>query len=125
MENNEQFNDPTMMDSSVGSSYEGTPNGTEKAFAVLAYFGLLWLIGLLKAPENESPYVKNHVNNGIVLTIVGVASGIIAAIPVIGWIVSGVVGVASLVFAIIGIVKACQNTTYILPLIGDKFVLVK
>lgn len=113
------------MDSSVNSSFEGTPNGTEKAFAVLAYFGLLWLIGLLKAPENQSPYVKNHVNNGIVLTIVGVASGVIAAIPVIGWIVSAVVGVASLVFAIIGIVKACQNTTYILPLIGDKFVLVK
>ena len=44
MENNEQFNDPTMMDSSVDSSFEGTPNGTEKAFAVLAYFGLLWLI---------------------------------------------------------------------------------
>ena len=101
------------------------PAGNAKLFAILSYFCPLWLLGLLIEPEKNDPYVKNHVNNGIILTIVGVASGVIAAIPVVGWIISSVVGIASLVFAIIGIVKACQNTTYILPLIGDKFVLIK
>ena len=124
MENNEQFNDPTMTTPEAEGVY-GAPTGSEKAFAILAYFGILWLIGLLKAPEKDVPYVKNHVNNGIILCIVGVASGVVAAIPVVGWIVSMVVGVASLVFAIIGIVKACQNTTYTLPVIGEKFVLIK
>lgn len=123
MENNEQYNDPTMMDPAAG--YTGEPTGSEKAFAVLAYFGLLWLIGLLKAPEKDTAYVKNHVNNGIILTIIGFASGVIAAIPVIGWIVAGVVGLATFVFAIIGIVKACQNQTYLFPVIGEKFILIK
>lgn len=123
MENNEQYNDPTMMDPAAG--YTGEPTGSEKAFAVLAYFGLLWLIGLLKAPEKDTAYVKNHVNNGIILTIIGFASGVIAAIPVVGWIVAGVVGLATFVFAIIGIVKACQNQTYLFPVIGEKFILIK
>ena len=123
MDNNEQYNDPTMMDPAAG--YTGEPTGSEKAFAVLAYFGLLWLIGLLKAPEKDTAYVKNHVNNGIILTIIGVASGVVAAIPVIGWIVAAIVGVATFVFAIIGIVKACQNQTYLFPVIGEKFILIK
>ena len=123
MENNEQYNDPTIMDPASGVA--GEPTGSEKAFAILAYFGFLWLIGLLKEPEKDTAYVKNHVNNGIILTIVGFASGVICAIPVVGWIVAGVVGIASLVFAIIGIVKACQNQTYLFPVIGEKIVLIK
>lgn len=123
MENNEQYNDPTMMDPTAGVS--GEPTGSEKAFAILAYFGLLFLVGLLKAPENQNPYVKNHVNNGVLLTIAGFASGLIAAIPVVGWIVAGVASVALTVFAIIGIVKACQNQTYLLPIVGEKIVLIK
>ena len=123
MENNEQYNDPTM--SAESEAVYSAPTGSEKAFAILSYFGILWLIGLLKAPEKDVPYVKNHVNNGIVLCIVNVAAAVLNAIPVVGTIVYAVVGLAAFVFAIIGIVKACQNTTYTLPLIGDKFVIVK
>ncbi|MBP5260940.1 MAG: DUF4870 domain-containing protein [Clostridiales bacterium] len=124
MENNEQFNDPTM-NAAESEAVFGAPTGSEKAFAILSYIGILWLIGLLKAPEKDVPYVKNHVNNGIVLTIVGVAGSILNVIPVIGNIASAVIGLACLVFAIMGIVKACQNTTFTIPLIGDKFVIIK
>ncbi len=124
MENNEQFNDPTMNAAESEAVY-GAPTGSEKAFAILSYFGILWLIGLLKEPEKDVPYVKNHVNNGIILCIVNIAAAVLNVIPVVGTIVYGVVGLAAFVFAIIGIVKACQNTTYTLPLIGDKFVIIK
>jgi len=124
MENNEQFNDPTMNAAESEAVY-GAPTGSEKAFAILSYIGILWLIGLLKEPEKDVPYVKNHVNNGIILCIVNVAAAVLNIIPVVGTIVYGVVGLAAFVFAIIGIVKACQNTTYTIPLIGDKFVIIK
>ena len=124
MENNAQFNDPTMTTSA--ETFEPTSN--EKAFAILAYFGILWLIGLIKDPEKDSPYVKNHVNNGIILCIAGVASSVICGLLsfiVIGAILAPIIGIALTVFAIIGIVKAAQNQTYKLPIVGDKFTLIK
>lgn len=94
------------------------PSGNAKLFAILSYICPLWLLGLLIEPEKNDPYVKNHVNNGIVLSICGVICGII---PVLGWIAS----IAVLVFAIMGIVAAAQDNTFVIPLIGDKFIIVK
>ena len=87
------------------------PSGNGKLYAILSYICPLWLIGLLAEPEKNDPYVKNHVNNGIVCGI----------IPVIGWIAS----IAVLVFAIMGIVAAAQDQQFTIPLIGDKFIIVK
>ena len=42
-----------------------------KLFSILAYISLLWLLGLLISPEKTSPFVRSHVNNGIVLCITG------------------------------------------------------
>lgn len=94
------------------------PVGNDKLYSILAYIGILWLIGLLAAPEKDHAFTKNHVNNGIILCIAGIICGII---PVIGWLCSIVV----LVFAIMGIVAAAQDKTYTIPLIGDKFQIVK
>ena len=79
------------------------PSGNGKLYAILSYICPLWLIGLLAEPEKNDPYVKNHVNNGI------------------GWIAS----IAVLVFAIMGIVAAAQDQQFTIPLIGDKFIIVK
>lgn len=94
------------------------PTGNAKIYAILAYFGILCLIGLLAEPEKNDPYVKNHVNNGLILWI---ASTICAFIPFIGW----AVDVALIVFMIMGIVAAAQNNYYTIPLIGDKFQIIK
>ena len=94
------------------------PAGNGKLYAILAYIGIFWLIGLLAEPEKNDPYVKNHVNNGLILFIAGL---ICLIIPVVGWLCS----IAVLVFAIMGIVYAAQNRLFTIPLIGDKFSLVK
>ena len=85
-----------------------------KTFSILAYIGLLWLLGLLISPEKTSPFVRNHVNNGIVLSIFCGAATCICWIPILGWIVEGVVGV----FAIMGIVAAAKTQYFTIPLIG-------
>lgn len=89
-----------------------------KLFSILAYVSPLWLLGLLIAPEKTSPFVRNHVNNGIVLTIVG---AILCCIPFLGWAADIVV----CVFAILGIVAAAKNNYYTIPLIGEKFKILK
>lgn len=93
-----------------------------KLYNILAYLGILWIVGLIAAP-NETD-VRFHVNQGIILTIAGVIVSIIALIPIIGWIVGFVGGIALLVFAILGIVNAAKGEQKELPLIG-KFKILK
>ncbi|MBQ1292983.1 MAG: hypothetical protein IIY21_03010, partial [Clostridiales bacterium] len=50
-----------------------------KLFSILSYVGILWLLGLLISPEKTSPFVRSHVNNGIIISIM-------ECIPFVGWV---------------------------------------
>lgn len=89
-----------------------------KLFSILAYISVLWLLGLLITPEKTSPFVKNHVNNGIVLCITG---AILACIPFIGWIAE----IAVIIFMVMGIIAAAKTQYYTLPLFLGNFKIVK
>ncbi|MCR5383227.1 MAG: hypothetical protein K6E72_01110 [Saccharofermentans sp.] len=89
-----------------------------KLFAILSYVGLLWLLGLLISPEKTSPFVRNHVNNGIVLCI---CEAILACIPFVGWVAE----IAIVIFAIMGIIAAAKTQYYTLPIFLGKFKIVK
>ena len=92
-------------------------NPNAKLFSVLAYLGILWLVGLLAAGDDA--YVKYHVNQGLVLFLVGVAVSIVSAIPVLGLIVGIVGGIFTFVCMILGIINAVQDQAKPLPLIGQ------
>ena len=87
-----------------------------KLYNILAYVGILFLVGLIAAP-NE-PDVKFHVNQGLVLCLLEIALGIIAVIPVIGWVVGFAGSIFCLVLAIMGIINASKSEQKELPLIG-------
>lgn len=96
------------------------------AYSVLSYFAILWLLGLLIPPENASPIVKNHVNNGILLFGGEIIAGILYMIPYVGRYALGpLLSLVIFVFAILGIVKAIKCEKYTLPIIGDKVTLIK
>lgn len=102
--------------------------GNAVLYSVLAYFGILFLVGLLAAPEKDTAFVKNHVNNGIVLFGAGVILSILAGVSAVIWILIPIVSIVSiglLVLSIMGIVKAVQKQTFTMPLIGDKITVVK
>ena len=119
MENNEFEQNQTVIEANE------TPEGNDKLFAILGYFAVLWLIGLLVAPEKDHAFVKNHVNNGILLTICGVVANIIIVIPVLGWILGGLLDVVILVFWVMALIAAIKGEKHTLPIIGDKIVLIK
>ena len=50
-----------------------------KTYCILAYIGILWLIGLCSQEKND-PKVKFHVGQGIILSIVSVGLGIVLSI---------------------------------------------
>ena len=98
-------------------------SSNEKEFNVLAYIGLLFLVGLLA--DGQNPKVRFHVNQGIVLFlsefVLGFVCGIISVIPVVGLIgtlLTAVVSFVGLVFMIMGIIHAANDQEVPLPVIG-------
>jgi uncharacterized membrane protein len=99
----------------------------DKTMALLAY--LLFFIPLLTGAHKTSDFVKYHTNQGTVLFIAMAVYGIsysilttiLRLIPLIGRLLSALLGLGSLVgviFCIIGILNAVNNRKKPLPLIG-------
>ena len=87
-----------------------------KGMAWLSYLGILWLVPLLAMKENA--FAKFHVKQGIMLTIYGLAVGIVGgAIPFLGWFIVAPVGsIIVLVLAIMGIINSLGGKLWVCPL---------
>jgi len=125
------------------NNFMNTPNSTgefdgadieaNKILALLSYLGILVLVPIFAAPQSK--FARFHANQGVVLIIVelilgfaaGLLTGILFFIPVIGWIIGGllstVVGIASLAFTVIGIINAVNGQAKELPIIGKYRIL--
>lgn len=95
-----------------------------KVMGILAYLSWLVLVPLFGA--KESKFARFHVNQGIVLAIAEILAvvvcGILAGIPLIGWIFSiieSLICLICLIFAVIGIVNAANGRTKELPIVGQ------
>jgi len=121
------------------------PSNDEKAFSILSYIGILWLVGLLADRENQN--VIFHVNQGIILSIFefaltfslaiakamieGVFGFVFGGIKVLSWTGTAIGGLLSFTgwclivsYMIIGVVHAAQGKREPLPLIGGLFTVV-
>lgn len=90
---------------------------SNKVMAILAYFGILFLIPLLAA--KESPYARYHTNQGLVLFLFTIVCGILGMIPKFGWIISSIGYLIGFVFFIIGVINAAGGKMKPLPMIGN------
>jgi len=88
-----------------------------KVYGILAYIGILFLVPLLAAPKSK--FAKFHANQGCVLFIGEVALGVVAMIPILGWLIWFFGSIAALVLAVMGIVGAANGKMEKLPIIGD------
>jgi uncharacterized membrane protein len=107
-----------------------TPDATDvannKIFAILSYFGILFVIPLFAA--KESPFARFHANQGLILFLAEIALYIIYFIllfivPIVGLIFS-ILFLGITVLAVIGIINAAKGELKELPLIG-QFKLIK
>ncbi len=115
------------------AEFDAQDINSNKAMAILAYFGPLVLIPIFAA--KGSKFARYHSNQGLVLLIAAIAYGIVynilsAIILAISWrlyfVVSiiGLVSIVITVLAIIGIINAATGKAKELPLIG-KFKILK
>ena len=102
------------------SEYDTQDIEKNKVMALLAY--IIFLIPLLAA--KDSKFARFHTNQGLVLFIGGILSSVIAAIPIIGWIIAPIAGLVITVLAVIGIINALNGKAKELPIIG-KFKILK
>lgn len=96
---------------------------TKKTTDIVAYITPIgWIVAFFAGTKEES---KFHLNQALVIwifdIIVGVVNGVLGWIPVIGWIISivlGIVGIAIFVFWLMGLIYACQGQEKEVPILG-------
>lgn len=97
-----------------------------RAFAIIAYLWILFVVGLIAAPNSR--FAKYHANQGLVLFLAGMIFGVscivLAFIPILGHLTIAAGWCAWMVFTILGIVNAASGLCKPLPLIGH-FQLIK
>ena len=92
--------------------YDPRDIADNKLMGILCYLSILWLIPYLTT--KDSPFVRFHLNQGLLVLIIGIVGAVLQCLPVVGWVVS----VAAFALAIIGIVNVVNGKVQELPLIG-------
>ena len=113
------------------NNYTANDIQTGKGMSVLSYLGLLWLIPFFVNTRRNNPYVRFHMNQGLILLIISliiqVIGAVVCAVLDFFWLgfISSIVGVAVdfvqfiiFAFEILGIVNVLKNTAKELPFIG-------
>ena len=97
------------------------PNGQNNASldtptaAVVAYLTVIGFIVAAIMGDRNDPFLKTHLNNALLLTIAGLICAGICAIPILGWIVGGLIGVVIFIYWLIGITSAAIGVNRSLP----------
>lgn len=103
------------------SSYSAEDIGKSKTMAGLSYF--IFFLPLLACPDSK--YAKFHANQSLLLLITSIAGNVILGIiPVIGWMLLPVFGVAMLILVVMGLINGFGGKAKELPIIG-KFTILK
>ncbi len=91
-------------------------SGGINAIAILSYIGILVLVPLLAAKEDE--FAQFHAKQGLTLLITAVIGMFVGVVPIIGWMLAPFISLACLILAIIGIVNVLGKKKKELPIIG-------
>lgn len=110
------------MDNNNNATNKGKSSlGMEENIAALLSYVLGFITGIIFfVLEKESKFVKFHAMQSIMFSVgLMILSYILRFIPIIGWILSLLIGPLSLVLWIILLIKAYKYEYFKLPVIGD------
>ena len=92
-----------------------------KLYALSSYFGPFVILSFLKSKESD--FTKFHCNQGILLCMMYVLSGIIFLLPNIGMPLGFAMSFTSLSFSVMGMSNVFKKTKKELPIIGKYKIL--
>jgi len=85
--------------------------------SIVAYITWIGLIIALVAGDKEG--AKFHMNQSLVIWLVGTVCGMLAAVPLVGTLISVVGGIFCFVCWFIGLIGAIQGTEKPVPVLGQ------
>ena len=94
----------------------------KKITSVVAY--LTWIGLIIAFVAGDKDGAKFHLNQALVIWLAGIILGLVAVIPILGWIVGLVGSIFLFVCWIMGLVYAIQEQEKEVPILG-KFKLLK
>ncbi len=98
-----------------------TSTGLQENTAGLLCYLLGWITGIIfLVLEKDNKFVRFHaVQSIVVFGAYTVLSIIFGWIPIVGWILNTIIGIAAFILWVILMVKAYQGSMYKLPVSGD------
>jgi len=94
-------------------------NSNSKAASVAAYITWVGFLIALIVRDPADRFTAHHMNQALVLNVIGIAAGALNIIPIIGNIAGLVIGVGVFVLDIMGIARAASGSMEPLPFIGE------
>ena len=122
MEEQTKINEQVSSEQEPQEQKPSSKDNDKNIIAVLSYLGILVIIPLLVAKDDE--FVKYHIKQGLVLLIAFIAISFVAWIPILGWIFGFFAWIICFVLVIMGIINVLGGKKKQLPIIGkyaDKF----
>ena len=93
-----------------------------KAKAIVAHITIIgWIIALVLNSSEKDEYASYYIRQNLGIMLTGLALSFINVIPILGWIISFVGGIALFVFWIMSLVWSIQGETKPVPWIGGYF----
>ena len=90
-----------------------------KAASIAAYITWVGFLIALIVRDPADRFTAHHMNQALVLNVIGIAAGALNIIPIIGNIAGLVIGVGVFVLDIMGIARAASGSMEPLPFIGE------
>ena len=94
-------------------------NSNSKAASIAAYITWVGFLIALIVRDPADRFTAHHMNQALVLNVIGIAAGALNIIPIIGNIAGLVIGVGVFVMDIMGIARAASGSMEPLPFIGE------
>ncbi len=94
-------------------------NINKNIIAAVAYFTWIGFLAAYMMGDKTDPFMRHHLNQALVIDLIGLIAGVFAVIPLLGAVIAGVVNIAGFVLDIMGAVSAYQGSRASLPFIGD------
>lgn len=87
--------------------------------AAVSYITWIGFIIAFISGDKTDRLVTHHLNQALVLNLVGLAGGVLAVIPILGTMAAGIISTGVLVLDVMGVMRAYRGSTSPLPFIGD------
>ena len=93
-------------------------NNNRNILAAVAYITWIGFLAAFLMGDKNDPFMRHHLNQALVVDLMGLIGGVFAVIPILGALIAGVVNIAGFILDIMGVAGAYRGSTEPLPFVG-------